>query len=304
MAGHQITTGQGAVGPAIAVTLTGQQISVQQGVVGGGSGMFSPSISGQGMVAQQGNVSPGVAVGITGSMIQSLLGSVTAVNSNDLIDTFIQTQQGTVRSDIKVNLTGHQIAVSTGNVVPSGGTGGNQTVVLTGQQIAVQQGSVSLAPIARAITGQQIAVQQGSVTSGAAVAVTGSAIATGQGSVSGVAAAPPTGNFTGNPLSGNEPLIATFTDSSTGTPAITAWLWEKNGGAGWEPFATNQNPAFAFAQGTWSIRLTVTNLGGSHSFTRNNYVVVGAGTTSEYGGSGWPRGMLKRHRKRDTSRWN
>lgn len=86
---------------------------------------------------------------------------------------------------------------------------------------------------------------------------------------------PPVAAFSGTPLSGTAPLSVAFTDASTNTP--TAWLWEKNDGGGWQNFAsgsTTQNPTESFAAGTWSVRLTATNAGGSDSETKTSYLVV------------------------------
>lgn len=85
----------------------------------------------------------------------------------------------------------------------------------------------------------------------------------------------PVAEFTGTPLSGGAPLSVAFTDSSTNTP--TTWSWEKNSGAGWVAFAgtpTAQSPTESFAAGTWSVRLTAANPGGSSVKTRTDYVVA------------------------------
>lgn len=86
---------------------------------------------------------------------------------------------------------------------------------------------------------------------------------------------PTVANFTGTPLSGAAPLSVGFTDSSTNTPA--SWSWEKNSGAGWVAFAgtpTAQSPTESFAAGTWSVRLTATNSGGTSTLTRTDYVIA------------------------------
>lgn len=87
--------------------------------------------------------------------------------------------------------------------------------------------------------------------------------------------AAPVANFTGTPTSGTASLSVAFTDSSTNTP--TSWLWEKNSGGGWVNFAstpTSQNPTESFAAGTWSVRLTATNAGGSDTKTRTDYITA------------------------------
>jgi hypothetical protein len=87
----------------------------------------------------------------------------------------------------------------------------------------------------------------------------------------------PVAAFTGTPLSGTAPLSVVFTDSSTNTP--TSWLWEKSsdGGSNWSNFAsgpTTQNPTESFTAGTWAVRLTATNAGGSDGETKLAYVTV------------------------------
>lgn len=67
-----------------------------------------------------------------------------------------------------------------------------------------------------------------------------------------------------------------FTDTSSGPP--TSWLWEKKGpfDLGYTTFSTSQNPSLLFTdQGLWSIKLTATNVGGSDTETKTNYVNVG-----------------------------
>lgn len=84
----------------------------------------------------------------------------------------------------------------------------------------------------------------------------------------------PVAAFSGTPLTGAAPLSVVFTDASTNTP--TSWLWEKNSGSGWVNFAstpTVQNPTEVFAEGTWDVRLTATNAGGSDGETKLDYVV-------------------------------
>lgn len=90
----------------------------------------------------------------------------------------------------------------------------------------------------------------------------------------------PVADFIGTPVSGTAPLSVAFTDASTNTP--TAWLWEKNDGSGWVAFtsgSTTQNPTEAFAAGTWSVRLTATNAGGSDSETKTDYLTVATPVT-------------------------
>lgn len=79
----------------------------------------------------------------------------------------------------------------------------------------------------------------------------------------------PAANFTGSPLAGCSPLIVNFQDQSTGNP--TSWNWNFGNGN----TSTLQNPtASYFTPGTYTVTLTVTNLSGSNTLIRTNYVTV------------------------------
>lgn len=66
-------------------------------------------------------------------------------------------------------------------------------------------------------------------------------------------------------------MTVAFTDSSSNTP--TSWLWERTSdGITWSSFSTSQNPSQSFAAGTWGVRLTATNAGGSDTKTRKAYI--------------------------------
>ena len=89
----------------------------------------------------------------------------------------------------------------------------------------------------------------------------------------------PVAAFSGTPTSGTAPLSVAFTDSSTNSP--TSWLWEKSsdGGSNWSNFDsghTSQNPIESFTAGTWAVRLTATNAGGSDAETKTAYITVTA----------------------------
>ncbi|MDD1654038.1 MAG: PKD domain-containing protein [Methanomicrobiales archaeon] len=80
----------------------------------------------------------------------------------------------------------------------------------------------------------------------------------------------PVAAFAGTPLTGEVPLTVSFTDQSTNTP--TSWLWEFGDGN----TATFQNTAHTYiAQGTYTVKLTATNAGGSDSETKIGYITVG-----------------------------
>jgi uncharacterized delta-60 repeat protein len=83
---------------------------------------------------------------------------------------------------------------------------------------------------------------------------------------------PPVVAFSGTPTSGTAPLSVQFTDTSSGSP--TAWKWEYNSGSGWIEFNTIQNPAYSFSAGTYDIRLTATNAGGSGTDTKAGYITA------------------------------
>jgi PKD repeat protein len=84
----------------------------------------------------------------------------------------------------------------------------------------------------------------------------------------------PVAQFEANPTSGLSPLTVTFTDLSTNTP--TSWQWEYRTGSGsWTEFGSGAwNPSHEFAAGTYDIRLTASNLGGSNNVTKTEYITV------------------------------
>jgi PKD repeat protein len=84
-----------------------------------------------------------------------------------------------------------------------------------------------------------------------------------------VAGQNPVANFTASPLSGCSPLIVVFQDQSTG--GATSWNWDFGNGN----TSTLQNPtATYFTPGTYTVSLTATNVNGSNTLTRNQYITV------------------------------
>jgi PKD repeat protein len=82
---------------------------------------------------------------------------------------------------------------------------------------------------------------------------------------------PPVAGLSAAPLAGNAPLPVSFTDASTNTP--TSWSW--NFGDGDATNSTVQNPVHSYAAaGSYNVSLTATNVGGSGSITKTNYVNV------------------------------
>ncbi|MBE0688729.1 MAG: PKD domain-containing protein, partial [Anaerolineae bacterium] len=73
----------------------------------------------------------------------------------------------------------------------------------------------------------------------------------------------PNASFTANPSSGNSPLVAQFTNTSTGTINTYAWNFSDGG------TSNQQNPVHTFiAAGTYNVFLTVTGPGGSSTVTQ------------------------------------
>jgi len=78
-----------------------------------------------------------------------------------------------------------------------------------------------------------------------------------------------TSSFTANVTSGAIPLAVQFTDTSTGIP--TSWNWSFGDGI----LSTTQNPVHTYTvAGNYSVALNVTNIDGSNSTTRLNYIHV------------------------------
>lgn len=82
---------------------------------------------------------------------------------------------------------------------------------------------------------------------------------------------PPTASFQASPTAGCAPLTVQFTSTSTGTPTGYAWTF-----AGGNPATSNlPNPSVVFASpGNYGVTLTVTNAGGSNTYTQNNFIQV------------------------------
>jgi PKD repeat protein len=85
---------------------------------------------------------------------------------------------------------------------------------------------------------------------------------------------PPIAGFTGVPTSGSAPLNVQFTDTSTNGPNAWAWDFQNDGIVD----STVRNARFTYtAPGTYSVKLTASNSGGSGTFVRTSYVTVTAG---------------------------
>ncbi len=81
----------------------------------------------------------------------------------------------------------------------------------------------------------------------------------------------PSAEFTATPITGTVPLQVQFNDQSTNNP--TSWAWDFNNDGIID--STAQNPTHTYTQpGTYTIKLTATNAGGSDSVTRVDYITV------------------------------
>ena len=79
----------------------------------------------------------------------------------------------------------------------------------------------------------------------------------------------PVTSFVANPTSGIPPLAVQFTDQTSGTP--TAWNWNFGDGA----ISTLKNPSHSYsAVGDYTVNLTTTNVFGSNTASKVNYIQV------------------------------
>jgi PKD repeat protein len=79
----------------------------------------------------------------------------------------------------------------------------------------------------------------------------------------------PVAAFSGTPTTGTVPLNVSFSDASTGV--ITSYLWN----FGDTTTSTLKNPSHNYtAAGTYTVKLTVSNSGGSNTITKRNYITV------------------------------
>jgi PKD repeat protein len=83
----------------------------------------------------------------------------------------------------------------------------------------------------------------------------------------------PTAAFSATPTSGTAPLKVDFSDASTGSPTSWAWDFQNDGTVD----STERNPSFTYTQpGTYSVKLTASNAGGSDAEIKTGYVTVGS----------------------------
>jgi len=80
---------------------------------------------------------------------------------------------------------------------------------------------------------------------------------------------PPIANFYSNTTTGTVPLTVIFTDQSTSNP--TNWQWDFGDGN----TSTFQNPNHTYYNsGAYTVKLTVSNEGGSDTEIKNNFIIV------------------------------
>ncbi|MGB4234549.1 MAG: PKD domain-containing protein [Methanoregulaceae archaeon] len=81
---------------------------------------------------------------------------------------------------------------------------------------------------------------------------------------------PPAAEFTGTPRTGSAPLVVDFTDLSSSVSPMT-YYWEFGDGV----TSTSKNPSHRYStNGDYTVKLTVTNAGGSDSETKAAYIRV------------------------------
>jgi len=85
--------------------------------------------------------------------------------------------------------------------------------------------------------------------------------------------------FIGQPRRGKYPLQVHFTDLSEGL--IDSWLWDFGDGS----TSIKQNPVHTYnSEGTFTVKLTVTNILGSNTEIKENYITVSARFTTPKSG--------------------
>jgi len=108
-------------------------------------------------------------------------------------------------------------------------------------------------------------------------AAVGTSGAANTGQTLGDGSVPPTAAFAGTPVSGEAPLVVSFTDLSTGSP--TSWSWDFGDGGS----STATHPGYTFTTaGTYTVSLTVANSAGSDAEVKTAYITV-----TEPAGGGW-----------------
>ncbi len=88
----------------------------------------------------------------------------------------------------------------------------------------------------------------------------------------------PTPDFQSNITSGCSPIIVDFKDLSTGNP--TSWFWDFGNGS----TSTRQNPSTTyFASGNYTVTLIATNINGSDTSIKTDYLAVYSEALANFG---------------------
>ncbi len=91
----------------------------------------------------------------------------------------------------------------------------------------------------------------------------------------------PTAQFTATTTSGQVPLTVQFTDQSVST-GTTVYKWDVNNDGVTD--YTTKSPSHTYTTaGTYTVKLTVTNAGGSTSITKTNYITAASSTVGVSG---------------------
>ena len=102
----------------------------------------------------------------------------------------------------------------------------------------------------------------------------GNNTATRTGYIIVAAPVPPVATFNSDIQTGTAPLVVRFTDKSTGTAPLT-YAWDFNDDTTID--SSVKSPSFTYTTpGTYSVKLTVTNIAGTNSTTRTDYIIVSA----------------------------
>jgi len=86
----------------------------------------------------------------------------------------------------------------------------------------------------------------------------------------------PAVNFIADATAGCEPLMVNFTDSSSGIPS--GWNWSLGDGN----TSTEQNPSHTYYAGTYNVTLNITNICGSDTTTKTDYITVKPTPTANF----------------------
>ena len=224
----------------------GQTQTVTVSFQPGGAGAFTNAVVFTSAVGSSTNAVTGV--GVTAGQISVSPASFdfgTVVTGNPTQTTFVVTNTGGT-------------TVSNGTSAVSGGP----FSVISGGTFALAGGAstnvvVQFAPVA-----------EGGFTNSLIVATANGGSSTN--TVMGTGVVAPAASFTGNPTSGQEPLVVNFTDTSTGT--INSRFWDF--GDSNTTNTTTNGVSHVYVAGTYTVTLVVTGPGGVSTNSRPGYITA------------------------------